>query len=137
MAASDVPRPDRPWPLVAALLGVLVEVAALAAAGVVLLAEVVLGRAASAASTAATGAFAVFVAVLLAAAARALWRGRRWGRGPLVTWQVLQAAVALSQIGSPWLVGGLVALAVAVVLGLLSPASIAATSGGGEPAPLE
>ncbi len=137
MAEPDVPDRNPPWPLVAALVGVLVEAIALAVAAVVLVAEVALGRAEAIASTVATGVFAAVLAVVLAAGARALWRGRRWGRGPLVTWQVLQGAVALSQVGSPWLVALLVGLAAGITVGLLGPGSIAATSVRGGPSPFD
>lgn len=75
-------------------------------------------------------------AALLYFGGRALWRGMRWGRGPVVAWQLLQffTAVTMSDvIGRPaaWTVG---LLSLAVVVGLLAPASLAATAnttGGG------
>lgn len=60
--------------------------------------------------------FALAVAAVLAASARALVRGRRTGRSPVVTWQLLQVGVAaaLLQAGS-WLGWALVVPSVAVV----------------------
>lgn len=73
----------------------------------------------------------VAFALLLFLGVRALWNGMRWGRGPVVAWQLLQffTAVTMSDvIGKPaaWAVGLLSLLAVA---GFLAPASIEATSG--------
>ena len=45
--------------------------------------------------------FAAGVALVLAAAARALARGRRGARGPILTWQVLQAITATTVLGVP------------------------------------
>jgi hypothetical protein len=46
-------------------------------------------------------AFAIGVAAVLAASARALARRRRAARGPIVTWQVLQAVTAATLLGVP------------------------------------
>jgi len=68
--------------------------------------------------------FFVGFALMLAGSVRALWRGQRWGRGPLVTWQVLQAASVLTLTGVPTaLVVVAVLVAVASVLGVLWPSS--------------
>lgn len=63
--------------------------------------------------------FCLGVAAVLVAAARALRRGSRRARGPIITWQLLQGATAITliQVGVVW---GALALALAlVVLGLL------------------
>lgn len=69
-------------------------------------------------------AFALAVAAALVAGARALYRRGRGSRGPLITWQVLQAATATSVLGVPaaagWAVAVLV-LSAAVVALLLVP----------------
>lgn len=65
------------------------------------------------------GAFALGAAVVLVLAGRACARRRRGGRAPLMTWQLLQAAVAVTllQAGSAW--GWLLLVPAAVVVVLL------------------
>lgn len=69
-------------------------------------------------------AFALGVALVLAAAARSLALGRRGARGPVVTWQVLQAVTATTVLGVPqarvW-AGLAIALSVALVALLMTP----------------
>lgn len=61
---------------------------------------------------------AVVFAVPLALACRALWQGRSWPRGLVLTWQVLQVAAGYTLLD--WSVAaGLVAIVVAVVCGVL------------------
>lgn len=74
--------------------------------------------------------FAGAVSVALVAAARALRRGSRRARAPLVTWQLLQALVAvtlLQAVDPPtallWGVGLAVVLAGGVLATVLSPAA--------------
>ncbi|ROR72030.1 hypothetical protein EDD31_0375 [Bogoriella caseilytica] len=70
-------------------------------------------------------------AVLLGAGIRALRAGRRWGRGPLVTWQILQIATAYALLPDiPAAVAGVgVVLAVVTAAGVLWPSSRAYASG--------
>jgi len=75
------------------------------------------------------------VAALLVAAGRALLSGRRWGRAPVLTWQLLQLAVAvpavqadLAAVPVALLTGSLV-----VVVGLFVPAVVRHTAGAAEP----
>lgn len=73
--------------------------------------------------------FALGVATVLALAARGLWAGRRWGRSPVMTWQVLLVAMAVGWLGSdpaPWTVAVLLS-AIAVGVGLMLPPVVAAT----------
>ncbi len=80
--------------------------------------------------------FCLAIALVLVAAARGLWNGRRWARSPVMTWQVLLVVLSLGWLGqqvTPW---GIAVLAVALVVGvaLLLPSVVAATSlraGGG------
>ena len=69
-------------------------------------------------------AFALGVALVLAAAARGLARGRRGARGPILTWQVLQAVTATTLLGVPqarvW-AGIAVASSAALVVLLMTP----------------
>ncbi|HEY0215688.1 MAG TPA: hypothetical protein VGC57_04790 [Cellulomonas sp.] len=76
-------------------------------------------------------------ALLLAAAARGLWQGRRWARSPVMTWQILLVVLAIGWLGvetAPWSVGVLV---VAVVTGvaLLLPPVVAWTTAPGPSEP--
>lgn len=75
--------------------------------------------------------FALAVGAALVAAARALRRGSGRARGPLVTWQLLQAATGAALLQAPGrpagLAGGAVAavtLAALVVAAVLSPTAI-------------
>jgi hypothetical protein len=115
--------------LLVALAVALVEVAALAAAAGVLVVAVVAGNVSEVAGTLGIAVFLLGLAALLGGAVRALAHGRRWGRGPVVTWQLLQGAIGATQLGTAPLVGGaLLGLAVVALVGLLAPASVAATS---------
>lgn len=71
----------------------------------------------------------LFLALLLVGI-NALWHGRRWGRGPVLTWQLIQAAIAVGAVGEgpPWAVYPALAASLVVAVGLLLPASVAATS---------
>ncbi|GIG39587.1 hypothetical protein [Cellulomonas phragmiteti] len=74
---------------------------------------------------------ALGAALLLAGAVRALWSGRRWGRGPVLTAQIMLVVTAVTWWGAG---GGPVALvpvvaALVVVVALLSPRVVAVTSG--------
>ena len=76
--------------------------------------------------------FALGVAAALVAAGRTVALGRRGARGPIVTWQVLQAATATTVLGvpaaRPWAVAA-VAVAAVVVLLVLTPGVAAVRSG--------
>lgn len=75
------------------------------------------------------------LAALLALGARALWQGRRWARGMVVTWQLLQFLIGVSALGSDAWWGTVLPAVVAVIalIGLLAPASRGATDGRGRP----
>lgn len=123
-----------PAPLAGACLLVVLEAAALVVAAAVLVIDVVRGPVPSVVATLAMALFFVGFAAMLVGAARALWRGRRWGRGPVVTWQVLQAASVLALPGlGRLLVAVVVGASVAVVLGVLWPTSREHASATGAP----
>ncbi|EYR62668.1 hypothetical protein N866_06310 [Actinotalea ferrariae CF5-4] len=68
--------------------------------------------------------FGLAVAAVLVGSARALWEGRRTGRAPVATWQLLQGATALAVLqatGSPVAWAVLVLSAVVFVLLLTRP----------------
>jgi hypothetical protein len=73
--------------------------------------------------------FAVGVALVLAGCVRGLWRGRRWARSPVMTWEILLVVMSFGWLGSdpaPWVVGVL-ASAVLAGVALLLPPVVAAT----------
>lgn len=131
---EGVPQPVRaPASLLVAFVLLVLEAGALAALGVGLAGDVLTGAAAAVGTSAALAVFYLAVAAGLVAAGRALLRGRRWARAPVVTWQLLQGASALA-VGSlfaPWVVVALLAAAVGVVAGVLWPASRAHLDRGG------
>jgi hypothetical protein len=127
--AAEVSPGRRPPLLRLAALVVLLECAAVAAVAGALVVDIVTGHAAQVAATLAIAAFLLALAAMLLGATRALVRGRRWGRGPVVTWQLIQGAIGATQLGSAPVVGGaLLVLAVLALVGILSPASVAATA---------
>lgn len=73
---------------------------------------------------------ALGAALLLASAARGLWSGRRWGRGPVLTAQVLMVVVSatLWSAGAGGRSAAGVVLGVAVAATVLAPPVVAATS---------
>ncbi|GAB2977950.1 hypothetical protein [Actinotalea caeni] len=129
-APAPVEDPWRNLPLLAALV-----VAGLEAVALVVVA---VGSVVSAAREGWSGAaVAIALAVvlllfvlLLVAGINALWHGRRWGRGPVLTWQLIQAAIAVGAVGEgpAWAVYPALAASLAVAAGLLLPASVAATN---------
>lgn len=110
--------------LEAVLLGV--------AAGAVLV-ELVGGGSGSVAVSVFLVVFFLGVAAVLLAAARTLWAGRRGGRAPVVTWQILQGLVGITLLsaGPVWAVAGgaaLVLVSAAVLLLVMSRPVVEATS---------
>ena len=100
--------------------GALVAVEALVLAGlaVFLVVETFVATAAEPGGAIALAGLSLLVGVGLGACAYGLVRGRGWTRAPVVTWQVLQAGVALPllrtdawAVGIPLLVAALVVLA--------------------------
>lgn len=127
---------SRPALLLVACGLVLLEALALVAAAVA--GVVVLLRGADAPAVAGfLVVLALGAALLLASAARALWGGRRWGRGPVLTAQVLLVVVAatLWGAGAGPAAGAGVALGLLVAVAVLAPPVVRATAGagGGEP----
>lgn len=64
-------------------------------------------------------------AALLFFGGRGLWKGMRWGRGPVISWQLLQfvTAVTMADVistAAAWTVG---LMSLAVIVGFLAPAS--------------
>ena len=126
--------PRVPAFLRALVIGVVVEVIGLVAFALVLLGELITGGSMSVGVSLFLVLFLLGVAWVLVVCCRALLAGRRSGRGPVVTWQLFQIIGSVAAIGSgggPAVLGGWVALVIAVAVGvlLMTPSVVAATSG--------
>ncbi|WP_449385588.1 hypothetical protein [Cellulomonas soli] len=121
--------PRRPALLVAVCTLVLVEVAALAGLGAVFGLQLVRGDASTPGATVFLALFCWGVAAVLALCARGLWRGRRWARSPVMTWQIMLVVLALGWFGveASWWSAAVVVVAVLVGTGLVLPPVVAVT----------
>lgn len=136
MTTPAAPHPARPPLLAVVCLLTLLEAALAAGLGIAWAVDLVTGHAQAPAATGFLAAFALGVACLLGACARGLWRGRRWARSPVMTWQVLLVVLAVGWLGAEVTVWSVLVLAVALAVGvgLLLPPVVAATTGTGRPA---
>jgi hypothetical protein len=109
---------------------VLLEAALLVGVGIAFGAELVRGASVPGAA-AFLLAFMLGVAAVLVAASRGLWRGRRWSRSPVLTWQLLLVVLAFGWLGvePTWWAGLVLVVAVVVGVGLVLPSVVAATTG--------
>jgi hypothetical protein len=133
---SDATSPGaRPLPLRIGLAVALLEAVALAVIGVVSLVLALSDDATFVGFASGVLVFLVLISALLFLAVRALWSGKRWGRGPVITWQLLQFAAGASSLSTVvwWAATVPMVAAVLVVVALLLPASLAATAGAGRP----
>lgn len=121
----------RPVALVAVLVLVGVEVVACAVVAVAVLVGMVRGSSLMPGASAFLATFFLAVAAVLALAARGLWSGRRWGRAPVMTWQVLLVVLAWGWLRVEVSVLPALVLTVAAVtgVGLLVPSVVRATTG--------
>jgi hypothetical protein len=62
---------------------------------------------------------AAVIGIALAACARGLRQGARWTRGPVITWQLLQAGVGMPVSASAYWYFGIPILATAIIVGVL------------------
>lgn len=116
--------------MVACLL-VLVQAAVLVGLAVGFATDLVRGRTELVGATLFLVVFTLALAAALVLAVRALWRGHRWGRAPVLTWQLLLAVMAVGWIGAEatvWAVAILVS-AVVVTVTLLLPRVVTVTTG--------
>ncbi|MFP3714864.1 hypothetical protein [Puerhibacterium sp. TATVAM-FAB25] len=128
--------PDRPTPpgaLRALLVAVVLEALVLTVAAVVVAVEAIGGGSDSVAMSVFLVVFALGMAWALLAAGRVLRAGRHGGRSVIMTWQIFQAVVAASMLASGATAAvlggvGLLALAVAVAVLLLTPSVVRATT---------
>lgn len=132
---ESAPPAGRPALLVGAIGLILLEAVALAVLSVLIVVDLLSGIGGDAVTSVSLGAALLGLAALLVVGARALAQGRRWGRGPVVTWQLLQFFIGLSALGSDSWWGTVLpaVVAVAVLIGVLAPASRAATAGRAQP----
>lgn len=129
-APAPVEDPWRNLPLLIALVVAGLEGLVLVGAAVWSIVSTARAGFEDAAVAVALAVFMLLFVGLLVLGIHALWLGRRWGRGPVLTWQLIQAAIAFSVIGigPPWAVYPTIVASVVVGVGLLLPASVAATS---------
>ncbi|MEZ0449809.1 hypothetical protein [Cellulomonas sp. ICMP 17802] len=128
----------RPALLLVVCLLVTLEAAAFLGLGIAWTVDVVRGTATLPGASLFLAAFGVGIALLLLLGARGLWRGRRWARSPVITWQILLVVLALGWLSSQPSVWGVVVLVVATLVGvgLLLPPVVAVTAGSRQ-APVE
>jgi hypothetical protein len=122
---------------------VLVVLAALAVEAALLLAvcavfgyALVSGRSVDERLDIATAVFCLLVVGVLLACGRALWRGQRWARAPVVTLQLLTLlALAVPALqGRRWWVGALLlAISMMAGAGLFTPSAVEHTHGRANP----
>lgn len=126
MAAQDVTREDSRSGLRAAVVAlVALEAVAIVVAPVFLLIEAFSGDGEDSRGFAVgLTVMAVLIGAGLAVCARGVARGERWTRGPVVTWQLVQAGVAMPVSASATWWIGVPLLAVAVVVGVLMAGSL-------------
>lgn len=135
MGVSDEKPESRPLPLRVGLALVLLEAVALVLLGIGVVVASLLDQGDMLGANAGVLVVLILIGGFLFLGARGLWQGKRWGRGPVITWQLLQFAVAITSWGTlEWwaLVPALVLPAVVAVC-LLLPASLAATAQHGRP----
>ncbi|WP_404821980.1 MULTISPECIES: hypothetical protein [Oerskovia] len=128
--SATLPAGARPPALWVVVAGIALEALALAAAAVVVLAELLSGGSFSAGVSIFLALFCLGVAVVLGASARGLLRGQRWARSPVATWQLLQVVVAFSWLQYQVTPGGIgtMALALVVLVGLMLRPVVVATT---------
>jgi len=112
---------------------VVLEAALLIGVAGAYLVSIVRGTSEAPGTAAGIAGFGALLAAALLGCARALWRRRRWARGPVLTWQVLQGATAVSVLSGEQRPTAFALLAVALLgaVLLLLPPVIAATAGSG------
>ncbi|MEV7961917.1 hypothetical protein [Oerskovia paurometabola] len=128
--SSSLPAGARPPALWVVIAGIVLEALALAAAAVLVLFELLTGGSFSAGVSIFLALFCAGVAVVLGASARGLLRGQRWARSPVATWQLLQIVVAFSWLQYEVTSGGIItmALALVVLVGLMLRPVVVATT---------
>ena len=126
---------SRPPLLVIALIVVALQVAGLAVLAIGSLGGLLVVAGAEQVTIVTLAVVLLGLAALVGVAGWGLWQGRRWGRGPVVTWQLLLIAVGASGLGGAewWTTLLPIVISLLVLLGVLAPASRAATDRRGRP----
>lgn len=132
---TDAKPASRPVALLVGLGVVLLEAVALVVLGIGVVVASLLDQGDMLATNAGVLAVLILIGGFLLLATRGLWQGKRWGRGPVITWQLLQFFVAVTSWGTLewWALTPALVLPVVVVICLLLPASLAATAQHGRP----
>lgn len=132
---AAVPPGGPPLPLAVACVVVGLQAVAVVVAAGVFVVDLVRGPTPDVLSTLVLVVFFLGLAALLGGAARAMWQGRRWGRAPVITLELLLAAsaVALADALALPVVVLLVAASAVVVAGVLARSSREHTDRGGVP----
>ncbi|HEY5516093.1 MAG TPA: hypothetical protein VIK12_07795 [Pengzhenrongella sp.] len=132
-ARPSGPVPPRPAVLAVVCLAVLVQASLLIGLGIAWVTDLLRGASQVPGATVFLVLFAVGAAAVLIAAVRGLWRGRRWGRSPVITWQLLLVVMGIGWLRAEPSVWAVAVLASAVVagVGLFVPRVVAATAGRG------
>lgn len=132
---TDDKPASRAVPLLVGLAVVVLEAVVLVVLGIGVVVASVLDRGDMLGTNAGVLVVLVLIGGFLLLAARALWQGKRWGRGPVITWQLLQFFVAVTSWGSLewWALIPALVLPVVVTVCLLLPASLASTAQHGRP----
>lgn len=127
--AGVTQRPRPPLALVVACLVVAVEALALIVLALRLVIGVISGAAELTGPTLVMALMFAALAALQLAGAWALFRGRRWGRGPVITWQLLLIAIGISQavVLPVWATVLCIVLPLVAITGVLLPAATAWT----------
>lgn len=133
MPTSTPPRRVPPL-LTVVLAGIALEVLALVVAGGAAVVDLVVGDG-RVGVVLFLAAFAWGLAAILVACARSLVAGHRGARSPVITWQLFQIVIAGTWLqesvsGPPLALAG---VAVVVLVGMLSPAVVAATTRSARP----
>lgn len=117
------------WPLQVALMLCLIETIVFTYLGVQTIVLAVRGDDQWTAAGVQSGVMILVVTALVTLGALQLVRGRRSGRAPVVTFQVLLVVVtlALRQVLAPWLIVTNVFLGLVIAVGVLLPSSLATT----------
>ena len=136
-ACPAPPAPARPPLLAVVCLLTLLEAAAAVGLAVAWVVDLVSGVSVRPAATVFLVVFGLAVALVLAASARGLWRGRRWARSPVMTWQIMLVVLSLGWVGAdpaPW-AWAVLAVALGGGVGPGRPPAAAAPPAGGGPEP--
>ena len=127
--------PSRPRLLLAVVVLVALEATLLLGVAAVYVARTVLRVAEEPNVALVTAALAVVIGGFLGFAVLGLWRGRRWARAPVVTWQLLQLAVSAQALSGAieWGGAAVVVVSLVVLAALFTPAVVRATASTADP----